>query len=577
MDKKRDLNAIIGFFLIGIILVWFVFTSNPEEPVDTPAQTEQTETAQPAAKAPAKPVLPVVPDTTFTPSTETVTLENEKVKLSFNPQGAQLVLAEVKGYQTFDSLPLNLIQENQLLELVWEEDGKSAGSSSLSYKGEVSRTDEGQQVRFVTRAAGNRELVVTYLLPKDRYQVKMQVDASRWTNGGEREIRWEMLAKQQELNVKNERINTELYFYSEEEDDYDYLSGTEDSEEASNLRWIAYKQQFFSGILGIEGGIPQARMAVKDMEDGRTIKAFASSFKLPGEDAVYDLTLYLGPNKFEILKAYDQGYEKLIPLGWGIFGWISRGVVIPIFNWLEDYGINYGLIILIMAVIIKLVLFPLTYRSYLSMAKMRVLRPEIEELQEKNKGKDAMKAQQATLELYRKAGVSPLGGCVPMLLQFPILIAMFRFFPSSIELRQQGFLWAHDLSTYDSIFVLPFEIPFYGSHVSLFTLLMTVSTLLYTYFNNQITGSSAQMKQMKWMMYLMPIVFLGVFNNYASGLSYYYFVANMLTFGQQALIRAFVDDDAIHAKIQENKQRPVKGNRLQRRLEEVTKQQQRRK
>lgn len=260
--------------------------------------------------------------------------------------------------------------------------------------------------------------------------------------------------------------------------------------------------------------------------------------------------------------------EKLVPLGWGIFGWVNRFAVIPVFNVLNSFNINYGIIILILTVLIKIVLLPLTYKSYISTAKMKVLQPEMSEIQAKFKS-DPMKLQQETMTLYRKAGVSPLGGCLPMVLQMPILIAMFRFFPASIELRQEGFLWAKDLSTYDSILDLPFNIPFYGDHVSLFTILMTVSTLIYTRMNMQMTAATNP--SMKYVMYLMPIMFLGIFNNYSSGLSYYYFLANMITFGQQYLFKSFVDEKAIHAKIQENKKKPVKKSKFQERLEKMAK------
>lgn len=578
MEKKRDLNAIIGFFLIGLILVWFAFANNGQEAQSLEATaTEVAATDSATSKSTAQPeeLVPAVQlDSNFTPATEPVVLENNKLRLTFNPQGAQIVGAEIKGYQTYDSLPLNLIDQNNSLRMVWQEGGATLGSDQLPYAVREEKLNEGQKLVFTTQAADGNELEISYLLPTDKYQLEVEINRAGWAGMNAPEVQWEFKAHQFEQNRSNEQLTTELYFYSNEEEDYDYLSGAQDEETAKQLGWIAYKQQFFSSILSLEGGIGEARMAVQNEEDGRIIKSFGSQFKLPSDQTQYTFHWYLGPNKFEILQNYEKEYETLIPLGWGIFGWISRGVVLPIFNWLEDYGMNYGLIILIMAFLIKMVLLPLTYKSYLSMAKMRVLRPEIEEVQAKHKDKDPMKAQQAMMELYRKAGVSPLGGCVPMLLQFPILIAMFRFFPSSIELRQQSFLWANDLSTYDSIYNLPFEIPFYGDHVSLFTLLMTISTLLYTWFNNQLTGAaSGQMAQMKWMMYLMPIVFLGVFNNYASGLSYYYFIANMLTFGQQALIRAFVDDNAIHAKIQENKQREVKPNRIQRRLEDLAKQQ----
>lgn len=278
---------------------------------------------------------------------------------------------------------------------------------------------------------------------------------------------------------------------------------------------------------------------------------------------------YLGPNHYQYLRAAGDHLEKQIPLGWGIFGWVNRFIVIPIFNFLNSFDWNYGLIILVLTLVIKLMLSPFTFKAYLSQAKMKVLRPEVEEIQGKHK-EDPMKMQQEMMGLYRKAGVSPLGGCLPMLLQLPILIAMFRFFPQSIELRQESFLWAKDLSTYDSILDLPFHIWGYGDHVSLFTLLMTVSTLLITMVNSQSTMTNPQMK---WMMYLMPIIFLGVFNNYSAGLSYYYFLANTISIGQQYLFRSFVDEDEIHRKIQENKKRPASQtkSKFQQRLEKMAK------
>jgi YidC/Oxa1 family membrane protein insertase len=253
--------------------------------------------------------------------------------------------------------------------------------------------------------------------------------------------------------------------------------------------------------------------------------------------------------------------------------WINRYAVIPVFNFLEGFGWNYGIIILVLTVLLKIVLFPIAYKSYVSSAKMRALKPEIEELGQKfPKKEDAMKKQQATMDLYKKAGVNPMAGCIPMLLQFPILIAMFRFFPSAIELRQQSFLWADDLSSYDSIYNLPFNIPFYGDHVSLFTLLMTVSTLIYTRMNQEMMGSQQQMPGMKTMMYLMPIMFLGLFNNYAAGLSYYYFLANVFTFGQMFFIRKSIDESKIRKQIEMNKKKPRKKSNWQKRLEEAAKQ-----
>lgn len=282
------------------------------------------------------------------------------------------------------------------------------------------------------------------------------------------------------------------------------------------------------------------------------------------------MRFYAGPNHYQTLKKIDDlNLEKLIPLGWGIFGWVNKFLVIPTFNFLSSFDLNYGIIILILTILVRIILLPLTYGSFKSQAKMKVLAPEMAEITEKFKD-DAMKKQQETMGLYKKAGVNPLGGCIPGLLQMPILIAMFRFFPSSIELRQESFLWATDLSTYDNILDLPFKIPFYGAHVSLFTLLMTVSTIIYTKVNMQMTAATNP--QMKYMMYLMPVFFLGFFNNYSSGLSYYYFLSNMIGFGQQYIFKAFLDEDAIHRQIQENKKKPVKKSGFQKRLEDMAKQ-----
>ncbi|MGE5424714.1 MAG: membrane protein insertase YidC, partial [Syntrophothermus sp.] len=298
----------------------------------------------------------------------------------------------------------------------------------------------------------------------------------------------------------------------------------------------------------------------------------------PGETKSIPLSLYFGPNNFYTLKDYNIDLERQIPLGWGFFllGWINRYAVIPVFNFLGQFNWNYGIIILILTILIKIVLFPIAYKTYKSSAKMRALKPDIDELNARYpKKEEAMKKQQATMELYKRAGVNPMAGCIPLLLQMPILIAMFRFFPSSIELRQQAFLWASDLSSYDSVLNLGFSIPWYGDHVSLFALLMTISSVIYTRINDQMMGSSQQqLPGMKTMMYLMPVMFLFWFNDYSSGLSYYYLLANLLTFAQIYIIRATIDEKKLHAQIEANKKKPVKKSGFQKRLEDMTKKQQ---
>jgi YidC/Oxa1 family membrane protein insertase len=283
---------------------------------------------------------------------------------------------------------------------------------------------------------------------------------------------------------------------------------------------------------------------------------------------------YFGPNDFKALKPYDEEYQlrELVYLGWGFLRYINLGVI-EVFHFFEGFISNYGLIILLLTILIKLILFPLTYKSYVSTAKMKVLKPQIEEINNKIPKEKAMERQQATMALYRKAGVNPMGGCLPMLLQMPILFAMFQFFPASIELRGEAFLWADDLSSYDSIFQLPFEIPFYGDHVSLFCLLMAITNIVYTKINQEMTQSSQQMPGMKGMMYMMPVMFLFFFNNYASGLSYYYFISTLITIGQTLLIRRFVDEEALLAKLNANKKKPVKKSKFQQRLEDMQRQQ----
>jgi YidC/Oxa1 family membrane protein insertase len=314
---------------------------------------------------------------------------------------------------------------------------------------------------------------------------------------------------------------------------------------------------------------------------GDYLRTLSASLTLPidnADDTEVGMRMYLGPNKYNRLNKYEGlEMEDMIPLGGTFLSWINKFAVIPVFDLLETRIANYGIIILVLTLLLKLVLFPLSYRSYMSSAQMRVLKPEVDEIGKKFPDqKDAMKKQQATMDLYRKAGVNPMAGCVPMLLQLPILIALFRFFPASIELRQQSFLWADDLSTYDSVLDLPFNIPFYGDHVSLFTLLMTISTLIYTRINNQMMSTGNQLPGMKTMMYLMPIMFLGFFNSYSSGLSYYYFLANMITFGQMYIFRQVINEDKLRAKIEANKKKPRKKSSFQRRLEEMQKQQRKR-
>lgn len=400
-------------------------------------------------------------------------------------------------------------------------------------------------------------------------------------------LEWNSTLYTAEKNVKAERDLTTLY-YMDNRDEVSNLNEREsDTEEVpTEMKWVSFKQQFFTSILiAKEGEFKKGKFEVnvdKGNDNNPLLKKMKSrtSFDISNfDEGQFAMEMYFGPNKFKDLKQYEMNLEKQVPLGWGFFllHWINRFVVIPIFNWLEAYGINYGIIILILSIFIKIVILPLAYKTYLSSAKMRVLKPEIDELGAKYpKPEDAMKKQQATMTLYKKAGISPMGGCLPMLIQMPILIAMYRFFPAAYELRQQSFLWAEDLSAYDSILDLSFNVPFYGDHVSLFTLLMTAATLVYTWLNNKMmaAGNNDQMKVMKWMMYLMPILFLGMFNSFASALTYYYLLINLITFLQMWIFRVAINEKKLREKMQNNMVKPVKKTKWQARMEEMIKQQQ---
>lgn len=542
---------------------------------------------------------------------EIFVVENDYFRLEFTNKGARILSAELKGYQTHDSLPLILFNseankfglsffvDNHLLNTqdfyfqpVWSGVDRS-GEKTIKLKGDEALSfgmrlyvDNGDQA-----FNANQYIEFFYSIKGDKYMVDYKINLIGMkdvlaTNANYLNLEWESEILKQEKSI--DRWNGPTVFYKYANDDVDYLSETKDDSEVlkSRVKWISYKQRFFSTSLIAEDYFLNAEVSgftnPDSVDSPRYLKSMTSTIGIPysfaGDQSVA-MKFYFGPNKYSTLRKFKLGLERQIPLGWSFMplAWINIYAVIPVFNFLGSFGWNYGIIILILTILLKLVLFPIAYKTYKSTAKMRVLKPEIDEIGKKfPKKEDAMKKQQATMALYKKAGVNPMAGCVPMLLQMPILFAMFRFFPSSIELRQQSFLWATDLSSYDSIFSWTTEIPIlssvYGNHVSLFTLLMTISTIIYTKMNNQMMASgSQQMPGMKTMMYLMPIMFLGMFNGYASGLSYYYFLANIFTFGQMYLIRATIDEKKILKQIELNKKKPAKKSNFQKRLEEAAK------
>lgn len=544
-----------------------------------------------------------------------IRVETDVLKLEFTNKGGRVLSAELKDYKTFDGQPLILFDSDttkfnipfpvvnrQVLNTEdfyfqpFFVDSFQEGKDNFILSGE-------EELKFGLRLYvdvddnsfdANKYIEYLYTIKGDKYMIDYTINFVGMKdiispNANFLNLEWNVDIRKQERTV--DRMNGSTVYYKYLNDDVDYLSETKDDDEnlKSKVKWISYKQRFFTTSIIAKESFSNAEIKtfdfvekVEDMSD-RYLRSMHSVIGLPyayGVDQSIPMSFYFGPNKYNILRKYKMDLERQIPLGWSFFllSWVNIYAVIPVFNFLGGFGWNYGIIILVLTLLLKLVLFPIAYKTYKSTAKMKVLKPEIDELAKKfPKKEDAMKKQQATMALYKRAGVNPMAGCVPMLLQMPILFAMFRFFPSSIELRQQPFLWATDLSSYDSIWTFPngFSIPFYGDHISLFTLLMTVSTIFYTKLNNQMMASNQQMPGMKTMMYMMPIMFLGMFNNYASGLSYYYLLANLITFGQMYLIRLTINEEKILAKIELHKKKPAKKkSKLQLRIEEAQKQRQ---
>lgn len=530
---------------------------------------------------------------------EYYTIENDKMIARVSTKGGRMVSVELKEYKTHDSLPLLLFEEdssgfnysffegNKLIEteeLFFEAQGPSvvvSGENSASLSMRLYGASPSQYIEYIYTLNPN-----SYLMDYSMRVIGMDELLDDRSNAGSFGFNWWLTAPAKEKNLEYERNSTTVY-YRYSDDDVDNLSEQTKDPEMETLitrtNWVSFKQQFFSAAIIPEvpfGKIDAKISSIIPEESFDYTKQLSAQFTIDvGRNGDFNTQFYFGPNHFQTLEDLDIGLENQIDLGWTIFGWVNRYLVIPVFNVLDGLGfLSYGIIILLLTIFIKMILFPLTYKNYVSSAKMKVLKPEIDQINEKYKDGDNMKKQSETMALYRKAGVNPMAGCIPMVLQMPILYAMFRFFPASIELRQQKFLWADDLSTYDSILDLSqwgIDIPFYGDHVSLFTLLMAVSTFFYTRYNMQMTGTANQMPQMKLMMYFMPVMLLGFFNGYAAGLSYYYFTANVISIVQQLVIKKwFINEKSIHAKIQANKQRtPKKKSRFQAKLEEMQRQQ----
>lgn len=600
-----DKNQVTGLVLIAALLIAYaVFFKPPAEELTEPINTEQS--TQPQQQAPTEIKEANVGQALGTPELQQQTnsdfdaqygvfangaqgeekqiiIENEKARFSFNTKGGNIQSVELKEYLTYDKKPLNLFdKENNQQSISFQTANGKIDLSQLYYttnaRSKTVTIGDTTTLTFSLQTTDNNSVEHIYKVPGDGFQVfyELRINGLKNTIVSDlATLSWVHRMKRLELNLDDSRNKNTVRWYTVSEDSDNLKAISKDAlqeQVPEGLKWASFNQKFFNiGIIadrGFSGGLFNSDIPLNDTT---IVKNTAMNLSIPMTDlyAGGKFSYYFGPNKYKVLKKIAPSYEDNLYLGYTMVSWVNKYILIELMAVLEKFVPSYGVIIIIMVFLIKLVLFPLTRKSYLSMAKMKAMKPELDELKEKI-GDDPQKMQQEQMKLYRQVGVNPLSGCIPMVLQMPILFAMFFFFPNAIELRGESFLWATDLSTFDVLFQLPFTIPFYGSHVSGFTLLMTMSSILYTWSNNQVSTVQGPMKTIG---YVMPVIFMFVLNSYASGLSFYYFLSNIVTFGQQALIRKFVDEDKIKATLEENKKNNVnkKKSKFQQRLDDAMK------
>jgi YidC/Oxa1 family membrane protein insertase len=611
-----DKNSIFGIIIIAaILIIWGVVQSpNKKElearkarldsiariqQVQTPADTSKTARPLGTGTAPAATGIDNTQQmqdslgefaSVVAGKNEFYTIENDLIKLVVSTKGGRPYSVQLKKYKTFTREPVVLFNgDSTQFGLTFFSQNRNISTNQLYFRpadtlsGAISASAHKDSLTMRLQVSDSRYIEYHYVLIPGSYMINFNITLQGMKDIVTRDpstldLSWEINVPQQEQLKKNENQYTSIYYrhFNEDVVSFKATKDVHQEEIPTQVQWVAFKNQFFSSVILADQGFSNALLKSTTLpEENKYLKNFRAEIGLPFQrldKETIHMKMFFGPVKFKLLRQYkDYKLEDLVSLGKNIIRWINQFVIIPIFDWLSKFISNYGLIILLLTVIIKIGLLPLTYKSYLSQARMKVLKPQVDELNLKYpKGKEVEK-QQATMALYKKAGVSPMGGCLPMLLQFPILFAMFRFFPTSIELRQQGFLWAKDLSTYDAIITWQHAIPVMGNHLSLFTLLMTISTILSMKMSD--TSSSQQIPGMKGMMYIMPVMFMFMLNNFSAGLTYYYFLANVITIGQNYLFKQFVDEKEILRKIEEKKSKTVKKSKFQQRLEEMAKQQ----
>jgi len=558
-----DRNSAIGLFLIAaLLLIYLQFAPKPQPEPAAPAKTA----------AAAKPgIVPPAPDSAAlakqlgsfaaaaSGAAQTMELKNDRLTVTFSSKGGRVQAVRLADYKTFFGKPLDIFdaQSAQLDTRFRTTDGRQIKLSDLYFRAEPQGSNA---LRFVAEVAGG-QIEQLYTLPANSYELSYNLRFNNLTATLAQEaltFTFVDNVRQTEQDRKQNRNHSTINRYLLSGDHTALAEASENPEEIKveePLKWVAHKHDFFvAGIIADNQFSSGQLNSTVDLTDTTTIKTLSSTLQIPVADVQQgkaNFRFYFGPNSFSTLKGVAPDFDRNVYLGWGLFRWVNRFVILPVFHFLEQFISSYGIIIALLVLLIKLVTWPLTYKTYESQAKMKVLKPELDAIKEKYPD-DQVKQQQETMKLHSSMGVSPLSGCIPTLLTIPILFAMFQFFPNAIELRQQSFLWAHDLSTYDSPIRLPFELPFLGSHISLFTLLMTLSTLAMTYQSNQ-NNPAAMQGPMKFYSYLMPLVFFFVLNSFAAGLTWYYLVSNLVTMAQQAITRRFVDDTKLRAKLEANK------------------------
>ena len=599
-QKKFDVNSFIGMILLGGIIFWWMSTQEPT--IDTTNDTTDTEivtspesnnnTSNAFSNTTAiendsikqlnlKNQLGAFAESAINATAGFSVLENEVVKLTINNKGGQIKEALVKNFKTYDSLPLYLIKDNNASFNInfGTTDNRILNTKDLFFAPTITTNGDIQIVSMKLKVSETQFLEYRYEMKPKEYMVNFSIRSQGLSNviNGSNPINldWSLDGYRHEKSLKTENTMYSWYYY-QSEGELEYIRPG-NTEVANNIDWVFYQQHFFSSALLTDTPFNNATITSTDLVKDEEIDtvftkryALKTPLALTNGELNYNMKWFYGPSDYNLLKTYEgTGLDETADLGWGIFGFLNRTVFYPVFNFLKGFLSNFGLIIILMTIVVRLIMSPLVYKSYLSSAKMKVIRPELTALNEKYPGKEnAMKRQQETMAVQRKAGVSMMAGCIPALLQMPVFFALFKFFPTNLAVRQEGFLWANDLSSYDTIYQLPFTVPFYGDHVSLFPILASIAIFFYMKMNQSQQanmqapaqeGMPDMSKMMKYMIYFSPIMMLFFFNNYASSLSLYYFVSNLLTIAIMLVIKNYViDEDKIHAQIEENKKKPEK-------------------